>query len=121
MFGPMSTLGCVVLRTDTVGRPRDCFGTVSHAGLIFFEYPRPTAWLGFACDDHASDLIASRLLLDRDRAELGRRRHARAEAAAAGAHDVEPEPLAVGANARRLADRAREWERRRGERERGAG
>jgi hypothetical protein len=80
LYGPMSTLGCVVYRTDSVGRPCDCFGAVTHAGMIYFGYPRPTAWLAFACAEHAGHLIAARPMLERDRAELARRRQARAQA-----------------------------------------
>jgi hypothetical protein len=54
--------------------PTDCLFEPTVAGLWYAAHGR-TAWLGFACDQHAAELIAARLLLPRDRDVLERRRH----------------------------------------------
>ncbi|MDN5749655.1 MAG: hypothetical protein L0H64_14250 [Pseudonocardia sp.] len=70
------------------------------AGLVFYEQP-PRVWWAFACPHHAEHLTAARPLLDRDRAEIARRR---------GAAPLDrTEPLAVGRAARELIDRAQRW------------
>lgn len=81
--------------------PSRCLTPVVAAGLVFYEQPRPRVWWAFACRDHAKHLTAARALLDRDRAEIARRR--------AAAPGERTEPLAVGRAAWELLDRARRW------------
>lgn len=86
------------------------------AGLWFAAHGR-TAWLGFACDRHAGDLIAARPLLPRDRDVLRRRRDQRRTETSGRRWAGEQEgPVARGAAAERLVERARAWEARRGRR-----
>ena len=56
--------------------PEHCHAEPTVAGLWFAVHGR-TVWLGFACDQHAADLIAARPLLPRDRDVLDRRRDKR--------------------------------------------
>jgi hypothetical protein len=86
----------------------------THAGLAFFEHPRPRVWLVFACDEHRGELIAARRMLDRDRAELRRRAEVRRRAVEDGVQPAPLEPLAAGGQARRLVERARAWVSRHG-------
>lgn len=81
--------------------PARCLTPVVAAGLVFYDQPRPRVWWAFACPDHAEHLTAARPLLDRDRAEITRRRTA--------APPDRTEPLAVGRAARDLIDRAQRW------------
>lgn len=81
--------------------PARCHSPVVAAGLVFYEQPRPRVWWAFACPDHAEHLTAARPLLDRDRAEIARRRTA--------APGDRTEALAAGRAARELLDRARRW------------
>lgn len=81
--------------------PSRCLSPVVAAGLIFYEKPRARVWWAFACPDHAEHLTAARPLLDRDRAEIARRRSA--------APLDRTEPLAVGQAARDLIERAQRW------------
>jgi hypothetical protein len=81
--------------------PSRCPAPVVAAGLVLYEQPRPTVWWAFACPDHIEHLTAARPLLDRDRAEITRRRTPGERAG----------PLAVGREARELLDWARRWAR----------
>jgi hypothetical protein len=65
-------------------------------------------FLAFACLEHKSRLIAARRMLDRDRAELQRRRHSWTWARA-GHPPLAIEPLQTGASAHRLFEKARAW------------
>jgi hypothetical protein len=83
------------------------------AGLWYAAHGR-TAWLGFACDQHADQLIAARPLLPRDRDALERRRAQRRTEVAGQRWSGEQEgPLARGAAAERLVERAKAWAARR--------
>jgi DNA-binding MarR family transcriptional regulator len=63
-------------------------------------------FLAFACPEHKSSLIGARRMLGRDRAELERRRHSWTWARV-GHPSLPIEPLASGAAARRLVEKAR--------------
>ncbi|HEY0814582.1 MAG TPA: hypothetical protein VGE11_14985 [Pseudonocardia sp.] len=79
------------------------------AGLWFARHSR-TVWLGFACARHADDLIAPRPLLPRDRDALRRRRDQhRTEMAGQRWAGEQEGPVARGAAAERLVERARAW------------
>lgn len=70
------------------------------------------AWRGFACDEHAEQLIAARPLLPRDRDVLARRRRMQLVSGRAAG---EPEgPLARGREADLLIERALAWAATRG-------
>src|SRR5690349_6045987 len=56
--------------------PEHCHAEPTVAGLWFAVHGR-TVWLGFACNQHAADLIAARPLVPRDRDVLDRRRDKR--------------------------------------------
>ncbi|OLT12918.1 hypothetical protein BJF78_23200 [Pseudonocardia sp. CNS-139] len=62
----------------------------------------------FTCAHHTDEVIAARPLLDRDRAELTRRRD-RATSVRAGHRHPPVEPLRVGTAALRLVEDARAW------------
>jgi hypothetical protein len=67
-------------------------------------------WPGFACDRHADELIAPQRLLPRDRDVLDRRRDRRRTESAGRRWAGEQEgPLARGAAAVRLVERAKAW------------
>jgi hypothetical protein len=89
--------------------PVHCHAEPTMAGLLFSSQGR-TVWLAFACDRHGDDLIARRSLLPRDRHVLNRRRDTRRTELAghrwAGAQEG---PLARGAAADRLIERANAW------------
>jgi hypothetical protein len=89
--------------------PTSCHAEPTVAGLWYAAHGR-TAWLGFACDRHASELIAPRSLLPRDRAVLECRcdRHRTEMAGRRWAGEREG-PLARGAAAERLVERAKAW------------
>jgi hypothetical protein len=89
--------------------PTDCQAEPTRAGLWYSAHGR-TAWLGFACDGHAAELIAARPLLPRDRDVLARRqdRH-RTEIAGQRWAGEQEGPLARGVAAERLVERARAW------------
>ena len=72
---------------------------------MYVRYPRPTLWWAFACDVHVEWLHAPRRLLDRDRAELDRRREQKA-LALAGRPYARTEPLATGRAAKQRLARA---------------
>jgi hypothetical protein len=77
------------------------------AGLWYAAHGR-TAWLGFACDQHAHELIAPRPLLPRDRDALERRRNRHCTEMAGQRWAGEQEgPLARGAAAERMVERAK--------------
>jgi hypothetical protein len=96
--------------------PTHCEAKPTVAGLWYAAHSR-TAWLGFACYQHADQLIAPRPMLPRDRDVLNRRqdRH-RTEIAGKRWAGEQEGPLARGAAAERLVERAKAWaERRRDE------
>lgn len=89
--------------------PVHCGADPTRAGLWFAAHGR-TVWLAFACDQHADDLIAARPLLPRDRDALNRRRDKRRTELAGHRWAGEQEgPLARGAAAERLVERAKAW------------
>ena len=100
--------GCAIMASGYKGTPRNCEGHVTHAGLRWFPSNR-TLWLVFACAAHADQLEAARPLLDRDRAELARRRERTRRQLAGQPTHWEPQPLATGAAGLRLLERARTW------------
>jgi hypothetical protein len=103
-YSPISTPGCIV-RVKYVSLAYACRAEPTHAGLLRLG---DRVFLAFACAEHAGRLIAPRVMLDRDRTELGRRRHS-TEWARVG-HDPLPiDPLAIGAAASRLIERAQAW------------
>jgi hypothetical protein len=65
-------------------------------------------FLAFACREHKSRLIAPRRMLDRDRADLERRRHSWMWARV-GHPPLPIEPLRTGAAAHRLVEETRAW------------
>lgn len=89
--------------------PTHCFREPIVAGLWFAAHGS-TAWLGFACEQHAQQLIAARALLPRDRDVLHRRRDRhRTEIAGKRWAGEQEGPLARGAAAERLVERAKAW------------
>jgi hypothetical protein len=89
--------------------PVHCTAEPTKAGLWFSLHSR-TAWLAFACDRHADNLIAPRRLLPRDRDALNRRRDKRRTELAGHRWAGEQEgPLARGAAAEKLVERAKSW------------
>ena len=105
-YSPITTPGCIV-KTTYVSLAYSCRATPTHAGLVMLG-PDKRVYLAFACTEHAGQLIAARQLLDRDRAELDRRRHS-VDWARVGHPPLPIDPLAAGAAARRLVERARAW------------
>ncbi|GAA0934142.1 hypothetical protein GCM10009559_24470 [Pseudonocardia zijingensis] len=112
MYSEISRAGCVVFGRGPLGKPAACQRAPTHAGLVYFEHPRPRVWLAFACEEHHGALVGARPMLERDRVELARRMEARRRVAEEGAPVVPLEPLAVGSAARRLVERARAWAER---------
>ena len=89
--------------------PTSCEAEPVYAGLWYAAHGR-TVWLGFACHRDVDQLIAPRLLLPRDRDVLNRRRDRRRTEMAGKRWAGEQEgPLARGAAAQRLVDRAKAW------------
>ena len=92
--------------------PVHCGAEPTVAGLWFARQGQ-TVWLAFACDVHADDLIAARELLPRDRDALNRpprqTSHPVGRTPLAGEQEG---PLARGAAAERLIDRAQAWAER---------
>jgi hypothetical protein len=76
------------------------------AGLIKID---AEVFLAFACAEHKSRLIALLRMLDRDRAELERRRHSWKWARAGSPTAADGAPLGTGAAAQRLVEQARAW------------
>jgi hypothetical protein len=98
-----------IVERDLLG-PTRCLEEPTVAGLWFARHSR-TVWLGFACDRHAGDLIAPRPLLPRDLDALRRRRDQhRTEMAGQRWAGEQEGPVARGAAAERLVERARAWE-----------
>jgi hypothetical protein len=89
--------------------PTHCEAEPVVAGLWYAAHGR-TAWLGFACHRHAEQLIAARALLPRDHDVLHRRRDKhRTELAGRRWAGEQEGPLARGAAAERLVERAKAW------------
>ena len=89
--------------------PTSCQAQPTVAGLWYAAHWR-SVWLGFACDGHAEELIASRRLLPRDRDVLNRRRDRRRTELAGHRWAGEQEgPLACGAAVVRLVEQAKAW------------
>jgi hypothetical protein len=103
-FAPITTPGCIV-KSRIVALVVECDAEPTHAGLVMLD---DKVFLAFACAEHAPRLIAARRMLDRDRAELERRRHSRLWARA-GHPPLPIESLRTGAAAQRLVEKARAW------------
>jgi hypothetical protein len=88
--------------------PVHCQAEPVVAGLWFAVHGR-TVWLGFACDRHADELIAGAPLLPRDRDALQRRDQHRTELAGRRWDGEQEGPLARGAAAEGLVERAKAW------------
>jgi hypothetical protein len=89
--------------------PTDCQRKPVVAGLWYAAHGR-TAWLGFACEENADQLITPRELLPRDCDVLERRRDRhRTEMAGQRWAGEQEGPLARGAAAERLVERAKAW------------
>ena len=108
MFHVMEA-GCGgVVDHDTLA-PTNCQAQPTVAGLWYAAHGR-TVWLGFACQRHADELIAPRRLLPRDRDVLERRRDRHRTQMAGRRWAGEQEgPVARGAAAERLVERAKAW------------
>jgi hypothetical protein len=65
--------GCGGMVFRGMQRPTHCGREPVVAGLWYAAHGR-TVWLGFACAQHAEQLVAARALLPRDRDTLHRRR-----------------------------------------------
>lgn len=91
-----------------------CNGRVKFAGLAYFTHSRQV-WLAFVCAEHKWQLVTPRPLLDRDRAEIARRREALRRVTEDHLPYVKPQPLAVGREALALIENARKWASERGE------
>lgn len=101
--------GCGGIIDHDLLPPSGCSARPTVAGLWFAAHGR-TARLGFACDQHADELIAPRPLLPRDRDVLERRRdRGRTERAGRRWAGEQEGPLARGAAAERLVERAKAW------------
>jgi hypothetical protein len=90
--------------TGTSGAPQPCTAAVRYAGVVLRREPL-AAWLAFSCQAHRGELIAARRLLPRDRAVLADWQK-REQGALAGEGWHPPRPLAVGAAAHELVQRA---------------
>lgn len=90
--------------------PVSCNATVTVVGLRVYSQRKLTAWRGFACEQHADQLVAPRRLLPRDEEVLRRRRERETALLAGRAWDGPEEgPLARGRDAERLVARAQAW------------
>lgn len=69
-LAPLTTPGCIV-KVKQVSLAFECSAEPTHAGLLLIN---DQVFLAFACLERESMLIAARRMLDRDRAELERRR-----------------------------------------------
>jgi hypothetical protein len=69
-LAPLPTPGCIA-KVKQVSPAFDCIAEPTHAGLLLIN---DQVFLAFTCLDHKSMLIAARLMLDLDRAELERHR-----------------------------------------------
>ena len=104
--------GCGGIVFRGVRGPTSCPAEPTMAGLWYAAHGR-TVWLGFACPEHAEQLIAARPLLPRDRDALERRRDRRSTELSGRRWAGEREgPLARGVAAERLVERARAWAER---------
>ena len=100
-----------MIHRGTTG-PDHCPAEPTVAGLWWSAHGR-TVWLAFACPAHADELIAPRPLKPRDRDALSRRRDKRRTQMAGHRWAGEQEgPLARGAAAERLVERANAWAER---------
>jgi hypothetical protein len=98
------------LRQHHVTAPAVCANAPTVAGLRFSEQDR-TVWLGFACDVHAGQLMAPRLLLPRDRDVLRiRQTRERTELDGRRWAGLREGPLVRGSAAKSMVTRARAWE-----------
>ncbi len=89
--------------------PAACGRPVVAAGPVFYPYPHPQTWLGFACAEHVGLLEVARPLTDSDRAVLARRSARHHEHRPNPGPVPEEVPLATGRAARELIARARRW------------
>lgn len=99
------------------GSPRRCAARVTRCGLVLREraHGRPAeAWLAFTCDEHVGQLVAPRELLVRDREVLDAWHAEERRTYSAERPWRPPQPLARGADALRLVERARWWAERDG-------
>lgn len=106
--------GCgAMVANGPQGRPNSCRLPATKCGLLLHRPKNKPAetWLVFACEAHASRLVAVRELRDRDRAVLDEWR-AETARAQAGQPWWRPEPLARGGDAGQLVERARRWAER---------
>jgi hypothetical protein len=106
-LAPLTTPGCIV-KVKQVSLAFECSAEPTHVGLLLIN---DQVFLAFACLEHKSMLIAARRRLDRDRAELERRRHSWTWARV-GHPPLPIEPLRTGAAAHRLVAKARAWANR---------
>jgi hypothetical protein len=93
------------------GSFRPCEGRPTHAGLKLHRSPirrQLEVWLCFACAQHAGEIDAARPLLERDEA-VRKEWAAERGRALAGRRWNPPKPLATGAEAKALHDRALAW------------
>jgi hypothetical protein len=105
--------GCgAMVATGPHGQPNSCRLPATRCGLLLHWPKKKPAetWLVFACEAHASGLVAARELLDRDRTVLGQWRAETARAR--GWPWQRPEPLVRGGDAVQLVERARRWAER---------
>jgi hypothetical protein len=108
--------GCGAMRQSGPGGAfRSCAGRPTHCGVRLHRSPRRRqleCWLVFACLDHIGEIEAARPLLPRDEAILQTwlEQHRRA---LAGRRWERPTPLATGADAQTLYERALAWAARR--------
>jgi hypothetical protein len=104
--------GCGGYIHNTLSAPSHCSVEPTVVGLLIFRRPdgRRAVWLGFACNQHADQLLAARPLLPRDYDVLARRRDKlRTELAGRRWAGEQEGPLARGAEADRLVERALAW------------
>lgn len=104
--------GCGGYVHHAVLAPSGCQTEPTMVGLVMFRRPdgRRAVWRAFTCAAHADQLVAARPLLPRDRDVLARRRDQRhAELAGRRWAGEREGPLARGAEADRLVERALAW------------
>jgi hypothetical protein len=105
-------------RTASGGRreTESCRGEVVWTGLLFVPTSRAQpaqVWQAFACAEHGSALVAARRLRPNDTAVLARwAEHAQRPATDPARADDPPCPLAEGAVAHEVIQRARHWSTR---------
>ncbi|WP_232661256.1 hypothetical protein [Pseudonocardia sp. TRM90224] len=108
-FGEASTVVCVAERHDRARVADRAAQLPRHARALLTELDPPAAEQ--LRIEHKSRLIAARRMLDRDRAELERRRHSWTWARV-GHPPLPIEPLRTGVAAHRLVEKARTWAER---------